>query len=46
MWLKVYNATTGRLIEEDFTTRLMLEEILSDEEVYANTWETVLGRKK
>ena len=32
--------------EEDFTTRLMLEEILSDEERHANTWETVLGIKK
>lgn len=32
--------------EEDFTTRLMLEEILSDEEDHANTWETVLGIKK
>ncbi len=32
--------------EEDSTTRLMLEEILSDEERHANTWETVLGKKK
>lgn len=32
--------------EEDFTTRLMLEEILSDEEGHAHTWETVLGIKK
>ena len=32
--------------EEDFTTRLMLEEILSDEENHANTWKTVLGIKK
>jgi bacterioferritin len=32
--------------EEDPTTRLMLEEILSDEERHANTWETVLGIKK
>ena len=32
--------------EEDFTTRLMLEEILKDEEGHANTWETVLGIKK
>lgn len=32
--------------EEDFTTRLLLEEILSDEERHANTWETVLGIKK
>lgn len=32
--------------EEDFTTRLMLEEILSDEERHANSWETVLGIKK
>lgn len=31
--------------EEDFATRLMLEEILSDEEGHANTWETVLGKK-
>lgn len=32
--------------EEDFATRLMLEEILSDEEQHANTWKTVLGIKK
>lgn len=32
--------------DEDFTTRLMLEEILSDEERHANSWETVLGIKK
>lgn len=32
--------------EEDFTTRLMLEEILSDEEGHAHTWETVLGIKR
>ena len=32
--------------EEDFTTRLMLEEILKDEEGHANTWETVLGIRK
>jgi bacterioferritin len=32
--------------EEDFTTRLMLEEILSDEESHANTWETILGTRK
>ncbi len=31
--------------EEDYTTRLMLEEILSEEEEHANTWETVLGKK-
>lgn len=29
----------------DSTTRLMLEEILSQEEDHADTWETVLGRK-
>jgi len=29
--------------EEDFTTRLMLEEILSDEERHADIWEKVLG---
>lgn len=32
--------------EGDSTTRLMLEEILSDEEGHADTWETVLGIKK
>lgn len=32
--------------EGDSTTRLMLEQILSDEENHANTWETVLGIKK
>ena len=32
--------------EGDYTTRLMLEEILSDEEDHANTWETVLGITK
>ena len=32
--------------EEDFVTRLMLEEILSDEENHANTWETILGTRK
>ena len=32
--------------EEDFTTRLMLEEILSDEENHADIWETALGIKK
>ncbi len=32
--------------DEDFTTRLMLEEILSEEEEHANTWETVLGKKE
>ena len=32
--------------EEDFTTRLILEEILKDEEGHANQWETVLGIKK
>ncbi len=32
--------------EGDSTTRLMLEEILSDEEGHANTWETVLGITK
>jgi bacterioferritin len=31
--------------EGDSTTRLMLEQILSDEESHANTWETVLGIK-
>jgi len=30
----------------DTTTRLMLEEILSDEEGHADTWETTLGIKK
>ncbi|MCZ7356102.1 MAG: ferritin-like domain-containing protein [Candidatus Methanoperedens sp.] len=32
--------------EGDPTTRLMLEEILSDEEGHADTWETTLGIKK
>jgi len=32
--------------EGDPTTRLMLEEILKEEEDHANTWETVLGVKK
>jgi bacterioferritin len=31
--------------ENDPTTRLMLEEILSDEEGHADTWETTLGIK-
>ncbi|MDO9517921.1 MAG: ferritin-like domain-containing protein, partial [Methanosarcinaceae archaeon] len=30
----------------DPTTRLMLEEILSDEERHADEWETILGIKK
>ncbi len=32
--------------EEDFATRLMLEEILSEEEGHAHTWETILEIKK
>jgi len=32
--------------ENDPVTRLMLEEILSDEEGHADTWETTLGIKK
>ncbi|SNQ60723.1 ferritin-like domain-containing protein [Candidatus Methanoperedens nitratireducens] len=32
--------------EGDPTTRLMLEEILKEEEDHANTWETILGVKK
>lgn len=32
--------------EKDPTTRLMLEQILSDEEGHADTWETVLGIRK
>ena len=32
--------------EGDTTTRLMLEEILSDEEGHADQWETTLGIKK
>ncbi|MFB3896942.1 MAG: bacterioferritin [bacterium] len=32
--------------EGDSTTRLMLEEILSDEEGHADLWETTLGIKK
>lgn len=31
--------------EEDFTTRLMLETILSDEERHADTWKHILGVK-
>lgn len=30
----------------DSTTRLMLEEILAEEEEHADTWETTLGMKK
>lgn len=30
----------------DPTTRLMLEEILTDEEDHAHLWETILGKKK
>jgi len=32
--------------EDDPTTRLMLEEILSEEEGHADTWETTLGIRK
>ncbi|KCZ72447.1 bacterioferritin (cytochrome b1) [Candidatus Methanoperedens nitroreducens] len=32
--------------EGDITTRVMLEQILKEEEDHANTWETVLGVKK
>ncbi len=32
--------------ENDPATRLMLEEILQEEEDHANTWETILGIKK
>lgn len=32
--------------EGDTTTRLMLEEIMSDEEGHADVWETTLGIKK
>ena len=32
--------------EEDFTTRLILEEILKDEEGHANQWETILEIRK
>ncbi len=32
--------------ENDPATRLMLEEILQEEEDHANTWETILGVKK
>jgi len=31
---------------DDPTTRLMLEQILSDEEAHADGWETILGVKK
>lgn len=32
--------------ENDYTTKRMLEEILSEEEGHADTWETILGVKK
>ncbi len=45
--IKQYKEHIKLAIEEDDpTTRLMLEEILKEEEGHANTWETVLGIKK
>ncbi len=45
--IKQYKEHIKLAIEEnDPVTRLMLEEILSDEEDHANTWETTLGIKK
>jgi len=45
MAIKTYKSHV-KLAEEigDTTTRLMLEEILTDEEDHANTWETVLQK--
>jgi bacterioferritin len=45
--IKQYKEHIQIAIEEnDPTTRLMLEEILSDEEGHADTWETTLSIKK
>ena len=45
--IKQYKEHIKLAIEEnDPTTRLMLEEILSEEEGHADTWETTLGIKK
>ncbi len=45
--IKQYKEHIKLAIEEDDpTTRLMLEEILSDEEGHADIWETLLGIKK
>jgi bacterioferritin len=45
--IKQYKEHIKLAIEEnDPTTRLMLEEILSDEEGHADTWETTLSIKK
>ena len=45
--IKQYKEHIKLAIEEnDPTTRLMLEEILSDEEGHADTWETTLAIKK
>ena len=45
--IKQYKEHIKLAIEEgDPTTRLMLEEILKEEEDHANTWETILGVKK
>lgn len=45
--IKQYKEHIKLAVEEgDPTTRLMLEEILQEEEDHANTWETILGVKK
>lgn len=45
--IKLYKENIKLAMEEgDPTTRLMLEEILKEEEDHANTWETVLEVKK
>jgi bacterioferritin len=45
--IKQYKEHIKLAVEEgDPTTRLMLEEILKEEEDHANTWETILGVKK
>jgi len=45
--IKQYKEHIKLAIEEnDPATRLMLEEILSDEEDHADTWETILEIKK
>lgn len=45
--IKLYKEHIKLAIEEnDPATRLMLEEILSDEEDHADTWETILEIKK
>ncbi|MBI5683033.1 MAG: ferritin [Deltaproteobacteria bacterium] len=45
--IKRYKEHIKLCVEEgDPTTRLMLEEILADEEGHADTWETTLGIRK